>query len=41
VIPAGARSVSVPVEAADPGVGALFADVPGMKEVVVPVTVTE
>lgn len=41
IIPAGARSVSVPVEGADPGVGALFADVPGMKEVVIPVTVAE
>lgn len=41
IIPAGARSVSVPIEAGDPGVGALFADVPGMKEVIIPLTVTE
>ncbi len=41
IIPAGARTVSVVVEGGDPGAGALFADVPGMKEVVSPVTVSE
>lgn len=41
IIPEGARSVSVTLEAGDPGVGALFADVPGMKEVVIPISVSE
>lgn len=41
IIPAGSRSVSVPVEGANPGLGALFADVPGMKEVTIPVSVSE
>ena len=36
IIPAGSRSVSVAVEGARPGQGALFADVPGMKEVTIP-----
>lgn len=41
VIPAGARSVSIPVEGAEPGVGNLYFSVGGMNEVTVPVTVTE
>ncbi len=40
IIPAGSRSVSVTVEGAEPGEGALFADVPGMKEVTIPLSVT-
>lgn len=39
VIPSGARTVSVQVRGGAPGRGALFVNVPGMKEVVVPVTV--
>lgn len=41
IIPAGSRSVSVAIEAGAPGQGALFADVPGMKEVTIPISVTE
>lgn len=41
IIPAGSRSVSVTVEGARPGQGALFADVPGMKEVTIPLSVEE
>jgi len=41
IIPAGSRSVSVAVEGGSIGEGALFADVPGMKEVTIPVSVTE
>jgi len=41
IIPAGSRSVSVPIEGGQPGEGALFADVPGMKEVVIPLSVSE
>ncbi|MEM0965750.1 MAG: cell surface protein [Verrucomicrobiota bacterium] len=41
IIPAGSRSVSVVVEGGVPGDGALFADVPGMKELTIPITVTE
>jgi len=40
VIPEGSRSVSVPVEAGEPGEGNLYFTVGGMSEVVVPVTVT-
>ncbi|MGF1531648.1 MAG: IPT/TIG domain-containing protein [Puniceicoccaceae bacterium] len=39
VIRGGTRSVSVPVQGGDPGRGALFITVPGMKEVTIPVTV--
>jgi len=41
IIPAGSRSVSVTLEGAAPGEGALFADVPGMKEVTIPISVSE
>lgn len=41
IIPAGSRSVSVAIEGGAPGQGALFADVPGMKEVTIPVSVSE
>ncbi|MBC2603325.1 IPT/TIG domain-containing protein [Puniceicoccus vermicola] len=41
IIPGGSRSVSVAIEGGRPGQGALFADVPGMKEVTIPISVTE
>jgi len=38
--PSGSRSVSVEIEGAAPGQGAIYAEVPGIKEVVIPVTIT-
>ncbi len=40
VIPEGFRSVSVPVEGAEPGSGNLYFTVGGMNEVIIPITVT-
>ena len=39
-IPQGAKSISAPVKGGVPGSGSLFVNVPGIKELVVPVTVT-
>jgi hypothetical protein len=41
VIPAGSRSVSVPVEGGQPGEGGLFTEAAGMTPVTIPVTVGE
>jgi hypothetical protein len=40
VVPAGARSVSVPVEGGRPGSGTIWIELPGYGEVTVPITVT-
>jgi len=39
-IPSGAKSVSAPLKGGSPGNGSIFVNVPGIKEVAIPVTVT-
>ena len=38
-IPEGSGTVSIPIKGGEPGSGNLFVNVPGLKEVVVPVVV--